>query len=129
MTGDDDGRSDQREHPHHGQPQRDVGGPGRHGLGMSRGHGRGPADDIFASRADRSGAEAWARQHDWVPVEGSDPRFRDAQELVRSAPARRGASTATTARTASEPAPSTVAGRWRSRSASPRPLAGSRSGR
>jgi hypothetical protein len=77
------------EHPHFGQAQRDFGGPGRHGLGMSRGHSRGLADDVFASQANRGGTAAWLRQHNWTPIDASDNRFSDAGELVRTAPARR----------------------------------------
>ncbi|RBY77902.1 hypothetical protein DQ239_09275 [Blastococcus sp. TF02-09] len=56
---------------------------------MSRGHGRGPADEVFASDADRVGIRTWARRAGWEAVDGSGRRQRVADELVRSAPARR----------------------------------------
>ncbi|MGY1857279.1 hypothetical protein [Modestobacter sp. SYSU DS0290] len=87
MTG--SGGYDEPEHPHVGQPQRAFGGPGRNGLGMSRGHRRGPADDVFASRADRAGTTSWSRRAGWAAAERTDARHRIAEELVRSAPARR----------------------------------------
>ncbi|MGX5655515.1 hypothetical protein ACWKWC_12140 [Geodermatophilus nigrescens] len=77
-----------REHPHCGQPQREFGGPGRHGLGLSRGHSRGLADDVFATRADRGGAAAWARQEGWKSIDEAALELQTAEALVRSAPAR-----------------------------------------
>ncbi len=77
------------EHPHFGAAQRAVGGPGRLGFGLGRGHGRGSADEVFASDADRGGAGAWARQAGWERVGASSPQRVAAEELVRSAPVRR----------------------------------------
>ncbi|MQA35772.1 hypothetical protein [Modestobacter roseus] len=81
--------TDDPEHPHVGRPQRAFGGPGRNGLGMTRGHRRGVADDVFASSADRPGVADWAWRAGWTRVEATGPRYGVAQELVRSAPVRR----------------------------------------
>ena len=82
-------RPEEPEHPHFGQAQRQFGGPGRQGLGLSRGHSRGPADEVFAGEVDRGGAGAWARRAGWGRIGAPDPQLQVVEELVRSAPARR----------------------------------------
>lgn len=77
------------EHPHFGAAQRAFGGPGRLGFGLSRGHSRGSADEVFASEADRGGVGAWARRAGWERVGPSNPQLRVAEDLVLGAPVRR----------------------------------------
>ena len=79
----------EQDHPFLGQAARDAGAAGRHGLGLGRGHARGPADEAFASTGDHAGTARWARAHGWTSVADGEPGADLAAALLGTAPLRR----------------------------------------
>ncbi|WP_222195315.1 hypothetical protein [Modestobacter italicus] len=76
-----------QDHPFLGQAARAAGAAGRHGLGLGRGHARGPADATFADAGDPAGTSRWAREHGWTA--GDDHAAEVAGRLLATAPLRR----------------------------------------